>query len=240
MCDVAFHLAVERLLISDRAAMRSFGVKCWVRYRDDIAIVSVDALGVQSLFARIRSILKHVWKLNIDKTSKHSTSFLDAEFYKDFTLGFGRLLVKPFAKASKVRIPLTRESGHPPFSHLWPIAECARFRALASKPLHAKQCIANLILDLSDHGLDATLLFRILSAANSPVAKLDRLLDHRVVSCVLPFHPIWIKQFDRVIRSVLEDFQEVLTHLRFGLAVKPCWKNTSPGLLTVLRSTQRL
>jgi hypothetical protein len=183
----------------------------------------------------------YVWNLKAESVSKHSVAFLDIEPYKFFCYGEGRLLVKPFSKASKIRIPLMADSAHPPSSQSWPIAEVSRFRQLSSKSSDFKACVGSLILDLCEYGASVHTICSVLNQAKHCVSNSScNSTPNRVIACILPYHPAWGPLFHQIARNVVDDFQQVLKFMHFPVRVKICWRNFYPCLHRSLKCSQIL
>ena len=166
--------------------------------------------------------------------------FLDVEFFKS-EKHEDYLKTKPFSKPSTVRVPLMSDSGHPPLSNTWPLAEVARFRGLSTYVADYKYEVGSLVSDLCDYGLSNAMLSKILSYASTRVHVCNstpKVTKGRVIVCVLPFHPIWGQTFMTVARRLISLFQRELKFMNLDFSIKFCWSNAVPGLFKSLRSTQ--
>ena len=131
------------------------------------------------------------------------------------------------------------DSGHPPFSFLWPLAEVSRFRNLSSKSPDFKSCVGSLVLDLAEYVASISTISKILDRTNSNTANYKCNSSHgRLVTCIVPFHPAWGHSFHKIADEVVSEFQQILMMLRFPMHIKICWKNAAPGLMASLRSSQ--
>ena len=92
------------------ANLRANGIKCWVRFRDDVFTVYSNPNLFQRWFQQCKRICGGVWNLSVETVSKESVDFLDLTIKNT---GAPRLSYIPYAKPTKVRIFLSRESGHP-------------------------------------------------------------------------------------------------------------------------------
>lgn len=120
------------------------------------------------------------------------------------------------------------DSGHPPFSFLWPLAEVSRFRNLSSKSPDFKSCVVSLVLDLAEYGASISTISKILDRTNSNTANYKCNSSHgRLVTCIVPFHPAWGHSFDKIADEVVSEFQQILMMLRFPMHIKICWKKCS-------------
>ena len=194
---------------------------------------------LQQFFCVLRAALSGIWCIEAETVSKHSVPFLDIEIFKSR----GHLSWRPYSKPSKVPIPLSQESGHPSFVHLWPIAQPPRLARNSSHVGDFVECIDKFALNLLHNGLSLSIIHRVLSSRSKfielklPRPKLPS--ESRVVVCTLPYHPIWAQaNLAKILQSTLRNFDPVLRFLNFKVTFKIGWKISGVSFGSEMRSTQ--
>ena len=238
LCDLAFFQLVESHTCTIDN-LRQFGIKTWLRYRDDIFLVASDMHLLQQFFCMLRAALSGIWCIEAELVSKHSVPFLDIEIFKSR----GHLSWRPYSKPSKIPIPLSQESGHPSFVHLWPIAQPSRLARNSSHVSDFVKSIDKFALNLFHNGLDLSIIQRVLSSRSKfielqlPRPKLPS--KSRVVVCTLPYHPIWAEaKLCKILQSTVKNFDHVLRCLNFEVSFKIGWKISGTSFGSEMRSTQ--
>jgi hypothetical protein len=215
----------------------TLGLRSWVRYRDDIFLIARDPIGAQRLFASIRTILDGVWEVRVEEVSRVALPFLDIWFFKHVANNQCRLFHKPYAKPSRIRIPLVEESSHPASVFSWPCAEVARLRMLSIQHHHFRSAVGDLVFSLCEQGGSIQTLAKVCDASHNPRPGNLAPTSGRLISCVLPFHPVWTTAgFSKVVERVCFEFQSAIAFLQFDFSLKLCWRNVAPTLVRLCRA----
>jgi len=238
LCDFAFHSYVESIILTE-ANKAKFGIKTWLRYRDDIFMVGSSTSGARALFALIRHLVSGIWIIECELFSRSSIPFLDVECI----INGATIIFKPYSKPSKSSVPLNPSSTHPRHVHGWPIgclSSIARRSSLQEFFLAALFQFSNTLIE---HQLPGDVISRVLSHSSSwwHLRHNINLKTHqplRNVVLVLPYHPVWEgAKFQKVLSHICSEFHESLHWLHRGsLNFTTCWKCVAPTAKVMYRN----
>jgi hypothetical protein len=206
-----------------------------------VFLVASDVHLLQRFFCVLRAALNGVWQLEAEIVSKHAVPFLDIEIYKTK----GHLSWRPYSKPSKVPIPLSHESGHPRFVHLWPLAQPSRLARNSSNVTDFCKSIDEFALILYHNGFSLGIIREILASKSKfnmlQIPRPKPSPKARVLVCTLPYHPLWaLANVSKTLQAASSAFQPVLKCLNFDVVFKVGWKISGANFGSSMRRTQAL
>ena len=149
---------------------------------------------------------------------------------------------RPYAKPTKVRIFLSRESGHPASTHSWPLTECSRLARNSSDASSFQSALLQFTSDMADQFMDGEIIARVLdtytqwkSLHRPPVRK--QIQSVRTIACILTYHPcLTSARVQHLLDRTVSQFFSELSYL-FGKCptFKFAWKIGQRPLATRLR-----
>ena len=124
LADWLFFRKVERDLLDQR---EKFGIKLYLRFRDDLLTVLTDLSFSPVYREKIIGLASAYCVVGIDDYSLVGVPFLDFFVFKSNPAGLGRLRHRVFIKKTARHVPLASSSYHPRAVHRsWPVAEVQR------------------------------------------------------------------------------------------------------------------
>merc|ERR1711924_400212 len=131
-----------------KEVLQEFGVKAWIRFRDDILVVASSASLVRVFLMKVKSFCGTTYRISADQWSSKSVSYLDLLVY--FGSNGISIDFEPFSKPSKEFVPLHNESSHPPKTHWWPVSEARRLAINSSSRKSLQEAVAGFVSNLVD------------------------------------------------------------------------------------------
>ena len=248
LSDMLLYLRAERSFALSPVVRQRFGVRGYVRYRDDIFLCLRGASWHEWL-AAFRTALSPTYQCKLEGISHVSLQVLDTRMV--FLPSHRGLVVVPYLKPTSIAAPLCSDSAHAPGVHNWPLAEVRRIARNSSRA-SSFECAKQRLLDRWNLcGLDACTLraaqasdpFRDARLA-SQIARVPSrprvLAKQRLSSRILRAHPVWVRAgllqvaSDVCAKWLLSLCSEGLLPAGFGIGV--AWCNPGPPLLLRIRN----
>ena len=240
LADAAFFVKAERDWCVRPAVAESYGIREYVRFRDDLFIVASDRNLTRAWYGELRRRADPVFELVVEEVSNSNVSMLSL----DVSIHNRGLRVKP--KPPPCQAPLGTDSAHHPAIHRsWPVACLRNIRFLCSHIVDIEAAEDEYILRFVQAGADLPLLRSL--QRNRFHMNSDRERTRRArgeVHLVMKFHPAFeasgfTRKLDHFLRNPvwhgilgqagLQDF--------CNLAVT--WKNAGAHLQMLLREPGR-
>ena len=186
LCDFTFWEVLESRIINPDFLKR-FGIKEWLRYRDDVLCVATSAALLKEFLSEIRRRVSGIWKIEVEQLSRTSVSFLDLEI---FVTSSGTLGWRSYSKPSKVFVPLHSESAHHPRVHFWPVAEIGRIASNSSSLKEFSVACTNYVDKLICAQLDGDVIANAIAKSHVwPICRPTlKTKSGHIIALVLPFH----------------------------------------------------
>jgi hypothetical protein len=190
LSDLAFFDVVECHALH---RMRDFGVRSYVRYRDDIFMVCESSIRAHGFLELLRAKAHGVWRIKVEGASKAALPFLDVLIQIG---GDGTIAYRPWSKPSKLFLPLHEESSHQHKVHAWPLAEVRRLATNSSDNLVFQLALLDFIRKCIDAQLNGSIIARLFMEMDAwpmihKLTKPKRRVHGIVVPFVLDYHPLF-------------------------------------------------
>ena len=186
LCDLTYAAIVEsRLLLP--SFKTECGIKCYIRYRGDIFIIGSSLQGLQMFFAKTRLLAQSVWNVIADTVSRNECPFLDIKFIK--VPGSTRLGFEPYRKPTKIFIPLSPDSAHPPAVHTWPLADIQRIAANSQTKATFNKEVLSYACTLMKYEHSLSVILGTLHTTHTTHLSRDK--PSARTTCIIPWHPVW-------------------------------------------------
>ena len=201
--DLALLNLAEKSLLP---TVHTYGVKLFLRYRDDVLVIGQHRQLFRSFFDTYRSEAAF-FEVKVDEFSSNgSVTFLDVLIKRGGDAYYVTHHLKP-----TVGRPLGEDSLHAPRVHNWPIAMTRRIMLRTTRRVDALAVVLQLIRRFEGYMSSRELIDGMKSVGNHalsfPLAPFDLgHTKHSTLCLVMPYHPVWYRMINRAVGAYAADY----------------------------------
>lgn len=225
-----FYKLVEQVVLTDSYKQR-FGLKLWVRFKDDIFFILDAERETRLLFCQEIKRLSECFIIKFENVSKTSVDMLDMVVFKGKRLAAnGKLDTGAFVKVTHQGTSLSSRSGHHPNVHLaWPSSRMQHFSRICSSRVETRAAQVSfwnkLAADCPQHPMLDVLFDRSRGHSSTQA------ISGPASWLVLPYHPCWGQaKIARAIKAVaflfrgFDDYSRCIPRVSWCNGGKHLWR----------------
>ena len=229
IADAAFLCKVEQHMLQT-TVVSAAGIKLYMRYRDDIFILTNNRTGTIAWFSNMRE-RGGFFKLQCEECQRFnklvSTEMTFLQFRVQMNHKSKKLRLIPYDKNTAV--PLDVRSAHPPATHRWPVNHVLSVMKLATDKDASVEARETVVRKFKQDLTQPELLAQMMSVDPlAPKKTQCSKSSNSIVWIPLPWHPLWQSVcFQRVLSDLSKEPFASLIREAFckDLVFRIAWRN---------------
>ena len=229
IADAAFLCKVEQHMLQTRVVLAA-GIKLYMRYRDDIFILTNNRTGTIAWFNKMRE-KGGFFKLQCEDCQRFnklvSTEMTFLQFRVQMNHKSKKIRLIPYDKNTAV--PLDVSSAHPPATHRWPVNHVLSVMKLATDKDASVEAREAVVHKFKQNLTQPELLAQMMSVNPlAPRKTQNGKISNAIVWIPLSWHPLWQSvRFQRVLSELSKEPFASLIREAFckDLVFRIAWRN---------------